>query len=475
MARVVSRVWTDFLFAWDADGQAQPQMLEQWSLSDDGKNFTFTLRDGLLFHDGSPVTTDDVIASLEKYHTGIIPTPKTIWDIAKPTMTKIDDQSFDFGMEISFGLFPWYGGANYANVVPEELATTYTGSTPIPFDEAVGSGPFKLTEWLPGNRVVYDRFTDYIPRSEPKSGDAGSREAYVDRTIFLEVPDMNTKVAALQTGQADFGELIGNDFLYQLQDDPNTTVVIISPDHSPGVFINKSIPPFNNTKARQAAQLAVDYESAMAAFGPPETWQLCHQIYVCGGGWKSDVGIVETFEALDNFKPTQTMLAKAKQLYEEALAEEGFSGPWILLNATDLTHYGSLLVFKDNMEAIGMEVEMPALDWATVAGMESKECDTWQMGVTGWNTYDPITNSGFSDTWKCGWDNVEIQDLMEAFTKAATLEEQLVLIDQIQDLKIREVPYIHFGQLNALNVHRVEVKGYESFLNLSLDGLWFDK
>ncbi|MDP6402356.1 MAG: ABC transporter substrate-binding protein, partial [SAR202 cluster bacterium] len=374
----------------------------------------------------------------------------------------------------SFGAWPWYMAQARPFVIPAALAAKYTGSDPIPFDEAIGSGPFTLTEWLPGNKVTYDRFDGYVPRTDPRSGLTGSREAFLDQILLLEVPDMNSRVAALRTGQVDFSDIVGNDFKQQLEDDPNTVVVVISPDHSPGAFINKSIPPTNNVKALQAIQLSINYADAMAAFGPPGTYLLGHQVFVIGGAWDTQAGIAEVFEDNTSFVPSEAMLAKARTLWQEALDETGFTGPIELMNATDLPHYGSLLVMKENMEAVGIEVDMPALDWATVAGRSSTEC-TWHLATTGWNAWDPISNPGFSDTWKCGWDNQEMFDMIDEFRAAATAEEQQALIDQIQIEKIRSVPYIHFGQLNALNVHRVEVKGYVGYLELSLDGLWLDR
>ncbi len=476
MATYAGRMWLDFLLAWNLDGQAAPQMLETWTISDDGIDYTFTLRDGLTYHDGTAVEAADILPSLDKWHNQIVPMPKNVWDLAQPTPSLVNDKTFALKMSEPFGVFPWYASWPPIWVLPAELATKYPQSDPIPWEEAVGPGPFKLIEWLPGNVVRYERFEDYNPSPHPRSGESGSREAYVDGVRLLEMPDANTKIAAMETDQVDFGEGINADFLDIARDNPQLVAVITSPDHSPGIFINKSIPPFSSVKARVAIQLAINYREAIATFGPPDMWQLGHQVFVIGGPWHTDAGIADMFEEVENFEPTDAMKERAKQLWAEAAAETGWdvTQPIHMMNATDLQHYGSLVVAKDNIEDIGIPVDMPAMDWATVAGRSSTDCD-WHLAITGWNAYDPISNPGFSTTWKCGWDNQEVQDLIKDFASAGSLDEQWEIVEKIQIAKINDPPYIHFGQLNGLTVHRIEVKNFQKFLQFTLDGIWLDR
>jgi peptide/nickel transport system substrate-binding protein len=476
MSSYAGRPWLDFLLAWNLDGNAATQMLETWEISDDAIDYTFILRDGLTYHDGTAVRAHDILPSIDKWHNQIVPMPKNVWDLANPVPSVVDEKTFALKMGEPFGVFPWYASWPPIYVLPEALALKYPQSDPIPWDEAVGSGPLKLVEWLPGNVAKYERFEDYKPNPNPRSGEAGSREAYIDKMRLLEVPDGNTKMAAFETDQADFGEGIPPDFLDIARDNPQLVAVITSPDHSPGIFINKSIPPFSSVKARVALQLVINYKDAIATFGPPDMYKLGHQVFVIGGGWHTDAGIAEMFEAVENYEPTATMMARAKQLWAEAAEETGWdvSKPVEMMNATDLQHYGSLVVAKENIEDAGIPVNMPAMDWATVAGRSSTDCD-WHLAITGWNSYDPISNPGFSTTWKCGWDNQEVQDLIKAFSKAGSPEEQREIVDKIQTAKINDPPYIHFGQLNGLTVHRKEVKNFQPFLTFTLDGIWLDR
>ncbi|MCH8205543.1 MAG: hypothetical protein IH956_00885 [Chloroflexi bacterium] len=472
---LASSRWNDYLVGWDLQGNAQPQMLEDWTLSDDAIVYTFTLRDGLTFWDGRAVTSDDVLPSIDKWHTQINPVPKSVWDLALPTQAKVDDKTFTLTMSDPFGVMPFYMGQAILAIIPADLAIAYPQSEPIPWEEIVGAGPMMVVDYSPGNVLTYEKFEGYKPRSDPKTGWAGSREAYLDGLKLIDVPDGNTKMAALETGQLDFADIMSNDFLEIVRGNKRLVAAIVSPDHSPGMFINKSIPPFNSVKARVAVQLVINYRDAMSTFGPPGTWQLGHGVFVIGGTWDIDDGIVDMFEAVDNFEPTEAMIARAKVLWAEAAEETGWdvTQPIHMMNATNMAHYGSLVVAKQNMEDAGIPVDMPAMDWATVASRSSSDCD-WNLAITGWNAYDPIGNPGFSTTWKCGWDNQEVQDLIKEYGAAQSFEEQRAIVGKIQIAKINDPPYIHYGQLNALNVHRVEVKGYEVFLEVSFDGVWLD-
>jgi len=367
-------------------------------------------------------------------------------------------------------------GQSIVGIIPASLATKYPQSEPIPWEEIVGAGPATVVDYSPGNVLTYGKYEGYNARTEPKAGYAGTREMNLDGIKLIDVPDGNTKMAALETGQLDFADKISNDFIEIARGNSDLQAIITSPDHSPGMFINKSIPPFSSVKARVAIQLVIHYDDAMAAFGPPDTYQLGHRVFVLGGTWDVDDGIVDMFEATDNWKPTPAMIARAQKLWAEAAEETGWdvNEPIHMMNATNLAHYGSLVVAKQNIEDAGFPVDMPAMDWATVASRSSSDCD-WNLAITGWNAYDPIGNPGFSTTWKCGWDNQKVQDLIKDYSRALSFEDQKKIVGQIQWEKINDPPYIHFGQLNALSVARNAVRNYENFLQLTFDGVWLDE
>ena len=165
----------DTLFAMDADFNVQPQMAESYEVSDDGKVYTIKLRPGLKWHDGSPVTSEDCIASIARW--GKRDGMGQQLAAVTASMDVVDDSTFKIVLTEPWGLLLQALGKMSSNVpfmMTKEMAAT------DPFEqvpEINGSGPFKFIkeEWVPGAKVVFAKNEDYVPRSEPASGAAGAR------------------------------------------------------------------------------------------------------------------------------------------------------------------------------------------------------------------------------------------------------------------------------------------------------------
>jgi len=252
----------DTLFGIDDKQQPQPQMVKKWALSDDKLTWSFELRDGLKWHDGTAVTTADIVPSLKRWAArdgGGQHMMLRVKEIAAK-----DEKIFTIAFKERYGL------------TLDVLAKT---STPICFmmrkkeaetdpmqkiEQVVGSGPFKLNldETKPGTQYVYDRNPDYVPRGEPASGIAGGKVVKVDRVVFINMPDGQTAVAALQAGEIDFYEIPPTDLLDQLESDKNIRIQVLNNLGNVGqIRLNFLHPPFNNEGApgdalhRQAGRL----------------------------------------------------------------------------------------------------------------------------------------------------------------------------------------------------------------------------
>ena len=182
----------DTLFAWDNKLNVQPQMVERHTVSPDNLKYTFTLRPGLKWHDGTAVTTKDIVASLKRLFAR-----ETVAKVAQPyigSIDPVDDKTFTITLKEPFccltlmmpGTSTAYGG------MYREKEAMIDPNTPI--TETIGSGPFKFnkTEWVPGAKVIYDKNTDYVPRSEPPSGIAGGKVVKVDRVEYKVIADAAT-------------------------------------------------------------------------------------------------------------------------------------------------------------------------------------------------------------------------------------------------------------------------------------------
>ncbi|MFT3816799.1 MAG: ABC transporter substrate-binding protein [Rubrivivax sp.] len=455
----------DTLFAQDASGTPKPQMVDKWTTSKDGKQWSFTLRPGLKFSDGSAVTSADVIASLQRWQSRdslgkALAGAGAEWKPAGPqgfTLTLAEP----FGMVLDALAKP----SGFPPVIlPERLAKLPTNA---PMTEVLGSGPFvfKRDEWVPGNKAVFLRNPAYVPRSEPPSGLAGSKKSAFDRVEWLYLPDANSAIAALKRGEVDLIEQLPPDYITPLRGDAG--VKIGSGGAYQGFLVmNQLFPPFNNPKVRQAVMQAVSQDRFTAAMGYPLDMRVtyCATWFICGGPNETDAG-AEPFRKPD--------VAKAKQL----LAEGGYKGEKVvLLVPSDITYLNAeALMAAQTMRSIGINVDAQSMDWASIGARRAKkdapEAGGWNMYVTVAGQFDvnsPITNAYLGapcGTSLPGWPcDKTLDELRTAWIKETVPAKRKQLLDAFHRRAFEAVPYVNAGQYSATYAARASLK--------NLDKLW---
>jgi peptide/nickel transport system substrate-binding protein len=191
-----------------------------------------------------------------------------------------------------------------------------------PVKDRIGSGPFRFidAEYRPGAKLVYQKFEDYVPRSEPASGFAGGKVVKIDRVEWVIIPDTAVAFSALRSGEVDMLDAPPLDLLPTVANDSNIVIGEVWPLESYAVLrFNSLHPPFDNLKARQAVAHAfsqIDYMSA--AYGDPKLWHECYAYWVCGSPNGTDVGS-EPYRKPD--------LERARQLVQES----GYDGRPVVL------------------------------------------------------------------------------------------------------------------------------------------------
>src|SRR5205823_13759423 len=172
----------DTLLAQDEKGEIKPQMVEKYEAAADGKGYTFTLRDGLLWHDGKPVTAEDCIASIKRWAAKDSLGQKMMTFV--DSMTAVDAKTFNIKLKESTGLV-LLGLSKLSSNVPFMMPKRVADTDPNKqIEDFTGSGPFVFIkdEWKLGDKTGYVKLDKYKPRAEPASGLSGGKVAKRDRS-----------------------------------------------------------------------------------------------------------------------------------------------------------------------------------------------------------------------------------------------------------------------------------------------------
>ncbi len=441
----------DTLYALDSDLVPQPQMVDSHTVSDDGLVYTFTLREGLMFHDGAPVTGEDVAASIKRWgeRDGM---GQVLMSFVDSMAQGATPNEFVLTLKEPYGLVidslakP---SSNVPFIMPKRLAET-PSTEPIP--EQIGSGPFKWVadEYQPGVIAVYEKFEEYVPRDEPASWASGGKVVKVDRVEWVVMADAQTALNALQAGEIDYWESPPSDLLPIMEANSELTV------HNQNALGFQTImrpnalnAPMDDPRIRNAAIAAVNQKDVLDALvGNPELYALCGAMFVCGTPLATDVGS-ETLVKGDGME-------KAKALLKEA----GYDGtPIVIMHPTDVgTLRSQPVVVAQAMRDAGFTVDLQAMDWQTLVGKRASQASIadggWHLFMTNWvgaDVFNPLVNNmvngkGKDGGW-FGWPEVpKLEELRTAYATATSLDEQKSLAVEIQKVAFEEGVYAPIGQ-----------------------------
>jgi len=439
----------DTLFAVNEKGEVQPQMVGAYSLSDDGLTWTFTLRDGLKWHDGDPVTTADIIPSIQRWgkRDGM---GQKLMDFTE-SMTAVNDKTFTLKLKEPYGLVLDSLGKISSNT-PFMMKKKYAETDAFTqVTEIVGSGPFKFVqeEWVPGSKVVYVKNEDYVPRSEPASGAAGGKVVKVDRVEWLYIPDPATSMNALVNGEVDYWETPAVDMVPILKTNDSVVIDVIDPLGTQGwLRLNHLHPPFDNARVRQAVAMAVPQETYLQAIvGDPSLYKTCKAYLICDTAYGNEAG-------------GEAYLHGDMEGAKKILKEEGVVGhKVVLMQPTDIPVLNAAsLVTAQVLRDMGFDVEVQAMDWSTLT---SRRAEKKPVSEGGWNVFhtystgadvqSPVANIGISGggverAW-FGWPtDPKMEELRDSFARATDPAKKKEFADAIQLEAFNNIPYVNYGQ-----------------------------
>ena len=418
----------DTLFALDQNLEPQPQMVESFTTSSDGRTWTFKLRPNLKWSDGSNVTAADCVASLQRWGKRDGTGQELFKDMS--SLTAADDRTIVMQLGKPNGLVLASlskASANVPFMMPKRVAET---SPATPITDSTGSGPyvFAKDKWTP-NKAVYVRNPHYVPREDKSSLAAGAKIAKMKEIDFVYYGDQKDAVAALVKGDVDYLEspstklvpaLLNKDHVIVASTDPLGNVAMMR--------FNSNQAPFSNAAVRRAVLMTINQAEYMeAALGDKRFYRACYSIYPCGTPMANEAG--------NSALKTANLDAAQKAL--KAARYDG--SPVVILNPKDIPVIAALTaVTAKNLRQIGMNVEVRDMTWAEMLKARTNP-GSWSMFHTWWlagDVMDPLSIA-FSGSAATGWpgapNDPQLEGYRAAYAQATDPATKKQLAEKVQE------------------------------------------
>lgn len=435
------------LFAFDEKYDIKPMLAESYTVSPDGKTYTIQLRQGVKFHNGQEMTSEDVLASLTRWtkvsSRGKIASGSIEAFSARNASTIIIHLKTPFAPLLSFLAFQNTAAA----IMPKAIVDKFGDKV---VTEYIGTGPFRFEDWKPDFRIRLARYAGYSARTDASSGFAGKKTAYLDAVEFYPVTEAGARIAGVETGDYQYAYSVSKEAYPRLSKNANLMTLVISPGQWGWLIFNKKQGIAANQGVRQAALAALNMEPIVrAAYGLPDFYQMEPSYYPKGTAWYSTGGA-----KLYNQKNP----ALAKQL----LAKAGYKNEPLRIICTKEYEYmyNIGITAAAQLKDAGFNVDLQVYDWATVLDRRGKP-DMYDAFVTGHGFVpDPSLITILSSQYPGWWDSPEKNDLVAKFNSTTQSAARKQIWDKLQELIYTQVPVIRVGQEKLFDVATAKLVNY---------------
>lgn len=424
----------DTLVEPDENLEMQPALAESWTVSDDQLTWTFTLRGGVTFHDGSPFTSEDVVYSYDRI---IDEELSNAWKFAAMTdVTAPDDTTVVITVaQPTPNLLSNLGGFKGMAIVEKDNVESGDITT-----APVGTGPFSVTEYTAGDHISLTANPDYWGGA-PELGGVEYR--------FISEPA--TALAALQSGEIQWTDVVPPQQVEQLQSDDAIELGVAPSSDYWYLALNEAREPWNDVRVRQAIAYAIDRDAIVQAtsFGTAVVNQLA---------------IPEQSVWYTEYNQYSTDLDTAKDL----MAEAGVTGMSLDLLAT--SDYPETVtaaqIIASNLEPLGITVNIRQPDFST--WLDEQNSGNFDMLMMGWlGNIDPDDfyysqhhTDGASNAQK--YSNAEVDSLLDAGRVETDAEARKDLYAQAATIIADEASYIYLYNPSVVQAWSPTVTGYEA-------------
>ncbi|MFC2015461.1 ABC transporter substrate-binding protein, partial [Chloroflexota bacterium] len=421
----------------------EPALAESWEVSDDGLIYTFSLRPGVQFHDGSPIKASDVVWSLER--AGDPDAGIWSWTLENVAAVEaVDDATVAITLEAPAATFLSMLSMFNASVLPQAVVEEQ-GADEF-FKLPIGTGPFQLAEFVVGERLVFEKNTNYW-----ELGADGEPLPYLDSVRVLQVPEASTRVLQVQAGEVDGTDEVPFSMIDQFEGDPALSMERFASTKSEYGWINHRQPPLDDVNVRLALSYAIDRQALIdtVLFGNGEAaTALRPKGSMCWNG------------ELEGFPYD---LEKAQQLMAESKYPDGFEGMLITVASGDATTRDIATVLKEMWAPLGITVEIQEFETGTWYDEYDAEEFVVQIGSWTDDVIDPLQQIEYmavDPAGRTGWVNERVHELAKAAALELDPDVRCDMYEEIQAIFNEDAVEIILMHLPYTALLRSDVNGF---------------
>lgn len=427
------------LVGYREDGSVGPLLAKSVEVSEDGRVYTFKLREGVKFHNGATLTSADVLWNWQRYMD-----PKTDWrcrgDFDGRNDLKVTDVSAPDAHTVVMAI------SHKSAIFLDSLARTDCGMTAIvhkdsvkadgSWDKPIGTGPFKFREWKRGEYTLLDAFKEYqSPPGDKPDGYVGRKRPLVDQVKFLVVPDPSTAKAGLLSGAVDASQITNSD-AGQLRANPKLHVFVPHDATKHVLLLQTRDPLLKNVKLRQAIAAALDVPQIVQA-ASEGLGTLNNSAVPAGSAYYT-----QAQKRSYAYDPART---------QQRLKEAGYKGEPIVIYANKRAHvpsYQIAVMAQAMLQAAGINAQIEVIEWATQ--LDRYNSGKYQISSFSYSSrLDPALSyeqfAGNKDKQpRKVWEDPKALALIDASFLESDPAKRQALFDELHGLMLEQVPLIIF-------------------------------
>jgi peptide/nickel transport system substrate-binding protein len=434
------------LYTFDANWNIAPMLAEGMpTVSKDGLTYTIALRKGVKLHNGRDLTSDDVIASLQRW--------MELSPRGKAVGKEITTLTAKSPLSVELKLKAPYAPLLAQLALPSGMAAIMAKESIAPqLKEFIGTGPYKFKERRPDQFTVLVRFDAYTSRKEAASGYAGKREALLDELRFVPVPSANTRVEGALSGQFHYADLLPVEAIGRIEKGAPAVVPIVTKNFGfPYIVFNTKEGVLASQPLRRAVQTAVGEGELLAAgFGDNRFFLVEPNFFPKGTPYYSAAG-------------ANLYNERNPQLAKDQAAKAGYNGQPIRIMASRQYefHYNMALVMSEQLKKAGFKTDLQVVDWATLV-QRRNDAKLWDVYFTHSGLFpEPMLSPPqLGDGAPGWWDSADKKSALSAFNQETNPAKRGALWGKVQQVVYDEVPFIEVGKFNGLSARSAKLQGY---------------